>query len=159
MIDGLLIAINPMALATKLLEVARTGITAFKNYFGIKSPSRLFMAMGGHLTSGLALGVAGGAPDAVRSVRRMATGVAAAGAISLAPVQPALARTGGLTPIRPASPALAAAARGGAMGGGPIEIHVHPAPGQSPDEIAEAVMRKLERARGMQARRSFEGDR
>lgn len=159
MMQGLLSMIDPFGLRNRLLDVARNGVNAFKAFFGIKSPSRLFMAMGGHLTSGLALGVAGGAPDAVRSVRRMATGVAAAGAISLAPVQPALARPGGLTPIRPASPALAAAARGGPMGGGPIEIHVHPAPGQSPDEIAEAVMRKLERAKGMQARRSFEGDR
>lgn len=159
MMQGLLSMIDPFGLRNRLLDVARNGVNAFKAFFGIKSPSRLFMAMGGHLTSGLALGVAGGAPDAVRSVRRMASGVAAAGAISLAPVQPAMARPGGLTPIRPASPALAAAARGGPVGGGPIEIHVHPAPGQSPDEIAEAVMRKLERAKGMQARRSFEGDR
>lgn len=159
MMQGLLSMIDPFGLRSRLLDVARNGVNAFKAFFGIKSPSRLFMVMGGHLTSGLALGVAGGAPDAVRSVRRMATGVAAAGAISLAPVQPALARPGGLTPIRPASPALAAAARGGPLGDRPIEIHVHPAPGQSADEIAEAVMRKLERAKGMQARRSFEGDR
>lgn len=159
MMQGLLSMIDPFGLRNRLLDVARNGVNAFKAFFGIKSPSRLFMAMGGHLTSGLALGVAGGAPDAMRSVRRMASGVAAAGAISLAPVQPALARPANLTPIRPASPALAAAARGGPIGGGPIEIHVHAAPGQNADEIAEAVMRKLERARGMQARRSFEGDR
>ena len=46
MMQGLLMALNPMLLVNKLLSIAKTGITAFKNYFGIKSPSRLFMAMG-----------------------------------------------------------------------------------------------------------------
>lgn len=147
------------AVIKAFLDLAGNIGARFGKALGINSPSRVFMAFGHGITDGLTRGVDRTAHLPIRSVGRMATGVAAAGAISLAPVQPAMARPGGLTPIRPASPALAAAARGGPVGGGPIEIHVHPAPGQSPDEIAEAVMRKLERAKGMQARRSFEGDR
>ncbi|MBK6801664.1 phage tail tape measure protein [Novosphingobium sp.] len=100
MISGLLLALNPSALAQRLLQIARNGIVAFKNFFGIKSPSRLFMAMGGHLTGGLALGIDRGGQGPLRAMGKLATGVAGAGAIALA--QPSLAA---LTP----SPASAAA--------------------------------------------------
>lgn len=89
MMDGLLLALNPEALAQRLLQIARNGVTAFKNYFGIKSPSRLFMAMGGHLTGGLALGIDRGGQGPLRAMGKLATGVAGAGAIALA--QPSLA--------------------------------------------------------------------
>ena len=56
MMSGLLMAINPMALAAKLIDVAKNGITAFKAYLGIKSPSRVFMALGNHVTGGLERG-------------------------------------------------------------------------------------------------------
>lgn len=85
--QGLLMAFSPAAMAARLLQVAKTGVTAFKNYFGIKSPSRLMMAMGGHINEGLAIGVnrSGGQP--VRAAARMAAAVAGAGAITLpAPV-------------------------------------------------------------------------
>lgn len=132
MMDGLLMALNPALLANRLLAVARGGITAFKNYFGIKSPSRLMMQMGGHVATGLAMGLDQGRGRPMRSMGRLAAGVAGAGALSLA--GPA-----GAAPAAGTAPA--AAAR-------PIEIHIHQQPGESADELARRVAKLLERRGG-----------
>lgn len=144
MMDGLLLAINPMALAIKLIQMARNGITAFKNYLGIKSPSRLMMQMGGHVATGLAQGIDGGSGKPQRAMSQLAAGVARAGAVSLTPMA-----AGG-----------SGVAKGGPMGGGgSVTIQVYGAPGQSVEQLAEIVMRKLEAAKGVKARSSYEGDR
>lgn len=132
MMDGLLMALNPVLLANRLLAVARGGITAFKNFFGIKSPSRLMMQMGGHVATGLAMGLDQGRGRPIRSMGRLAAGVAGAGALSLA--GPA-----GAAPAAGMAPA--AAAR-------PIEIHIHQQPGESADELARRVAKLLERRGG-----------
>ena len=144
MMQGLLMALNPMLLVNKLLSIAKTGITAFKNYFGIKSPSRLFMAMGAHMTNGLALGIDGGGGRPLASMRRLAgriAGGAAAGAVAATP---------------------AAAATPGAAGASyHYEFHIHAGPGQNAKDIAEEVrkvMEDLDRERRAQARASFRDD-
>jgi len=91
MMNGLLNALNPMLLAHRLLDVARTGMAAFKNYFGIKSPSRLMMEMGGFMTQGLGQGVDRGAHRPLRSMARLATGMA--GALAAGTAGAAHART------------------------------------------------------------------
>ena len=140
MMQGLLLAINPMALAEKLISVARNGITAFKSFLGIKSPSRVFMAMGGYVTEGLAQGIDRGGQAPVRAVGQMAARSAAAGAFAL-------------TPMR-------GKARGGQAGTGasaaPISIHIHGAVGQDVRELAREVRRELEHAQGIRTRRSYE---
>lgn len=144
MMQGLLLAINPMALALKLIDVAKNGITAFKNYLGIKSPSRLMMQMGGHVATGLAQGIDGGSGKPRRAMGQLAAGVARAGAVSLTPMA---AGGGGV-------------GQGGALpGGGSITIQVYGAPGQSVEQLADVVMRKLEAAKGVKGRSSYEGDR
>lgn len=145
MMQGLLAMIDPFGLRNRLLDVARNGIAAFKNFFGIKSPSRLLMQMGGHLTTGLAQGIDQTRNGPLKSMSRMASGVAKAGAISLTPM-PSASRSGG--------------AGGVAAGGqGGITIHVYGAQGQSVDDLAQAVIRKLEAAQGVRARSSYLGDR
>lgn len=141
MMQGLLMAINPMALAWKLVQLAKNGVTAFKQYFGIKSPSRLFMAMGGHLTGGLERGIDKGRHGPVRAIGRMATGVAAAGSMSLTPMAAAARPGGGSVP---------------AGGSAPITIHVHGTPGMSVDDLADAVHRKLDRQKAQRGRSSYE---
>ena len=141
MMQGLLMTINPMALAWKLLTVAKNGVRAFKDYLGIKSPSRLFMEMGGHVAGGLERGIDRGRRGPVRAMGRMAGGVAAAGAISLTPMHAA---------ARPA------AATSAVSGFGAIEIHVHAGPGMSVVELAETVIRKLDREKARQSRRVME---
>lgn len=144
MMQGLLLAINPMALAGKLLEVARNGITAFKNYFGIKSPSRLFMQMGGHLTDGLAIGIDRNRHAPSRAIGRMATGVMAAGSMSLTPMA-AAARPGTAGP--------------GAASGDRYEIHIHQQPGEDADALVRRIMAEIDKARARKSRSGYGDDR
>ncbi|MEN7535879.1 phage tail tape measure protein [Aurantiacibacter flavus] len=138
MMTGLLSAINPLALAERLLNVARLGVKAFKDYFGIRSPSRLMIGMGGYLNEGLARGIDGTSGAPVRAARSMARGVAGA---SLA------------------SASLAMAGGSGGTGGGPVTVNapitIHAATGQSPQDIAQAVATELERRAAAARRSSF----
>ncbi len=137
MMDGLLMAINPLALANKLLLVAKTGITAFKNYLGIKSPSRLMMQMGDHMNTGLRLGLDQGRGTPVRAMGRMAGAVAGAGAMALSP---AAARAPAATAAAPMNK---------------VEIHVHQQPGEDANALAERVARLVEQAQRGKDMRSF----
>lgn len=131
MMSGLLTFITPGALVSRLLAVAKSGITAFKNYFGIKSPSRLMMGMGGYITEGLASGIDRGSGSPISAAKSMAKGVAGA---SMASASLAMAATGG----------------GGGGGGasisiGQMTITVQAAPGQSPQDIAQAVAAEFQK--------------
>lgn len=148
MMDGLLLAINPMALGVKLISMAKNGITAFKNYLGIKSPSRLMMQMGGHLSTGLGMGIDRGTGGPVRAMGRMAGAVAGAGALSLTPAAasiPASAKP-------PAGAGVAAPA--------PVVNHFHimQAPGEDANALAERVARLVEQAQRGRALRSMQDD-
>ncbi len=139
MMDGLLTMLTPGALAKRMVTIAKAGITAFKDFFGIKSPSRLMMGMGGHITDGLAAGIERGKGTATRAARAMATGVAGASMVS--------ASVAGAT---------GAAGNGGSpVSFGPVEIHIHAAPGMSAEDIAEAVQRKLEELAEARRRSGF----
>lgn len=129
MMDGLLLMLNPARLAARLLEIARAGMSAFKNYFGIKSPSRLFMEMGGHMTAGLAIGVDRGGAKPLRSLSRLAGGMAGAAALSLS------------------GPALAGAPRTAPASSGPASytIHIHQQPGEDAGALAQRVVELIDR--------------
>lgn len=142
MMDGLLMAINPGALALKLISVAKNGVNAFKNYFGIKSPSRLMAQMGGHISTGLGMGIDGGRGGPVRAMGRMAGAVAGAGALSLSP---AAAR----------APAAAGAAASASVVN---HFHITQAPGEDANALAERVAQLVERAHRSQKLRSFGDD-
>lgn len=62
--------------------IARQMKTWFADVLKIRSPSRVFMEMGGNITDGLAIGIDRGARGPLRSIRTVATGLAAAGAPS-----------------------------------------------------------------------------
>lgn len=143
MMVGLLSAINPMALGAKLIQMAKNGITAFKNYLGIKSPSRVFMALGAHTAEGLARGIDRGGRRAVGSMSRLAAGVTAAGAMSLTPVAAAAS----------ASPAAQSAAAGFSL-----TLNIYQQPGESAEEFADRVVALIERKAGIKARRSYEDE-
>lgn len=143
MMQGLLLALNPVALVNKLVSIAKAGITAFKNFFGIKSPSRLMMGMGGFITEGLARGIDRGGGTAINAARSMAKGVAGA---SMASASLAMAATGG-----------AGSGTGAAsVQIGSITISVQAAPGQSPEQIAKAVAAEFDKrtSQAAAARRS-----
>lgn len=127
----------------------------FAAALGIKSPSRVFMAMGGHITDGLRLGIDGGRGGAAQAARRMAIGVASAGALSLSPsIATATPRLAPAASIQPA----ARAANSMPAAGGPIVIHVHAAPGMDVKDLARQVRRELEAAQGVAARSRYDTD-
>jgi hypothetical protein len=136
MMEGLLTMLDPSRLVTRLLQVARSGVTAFKNYFGIKSPSRLMMEMGAHIATGLGHGIDGNARQPLRAMDRMAARVAGAGALALA--GPTLGGTSDAAGARSgtARPAPAAA---------PITIQIFQQPGEDAHALADRVMQLLER--------------
>ena len=141
MISGLLSSINPMALAWRLIKVAKNGILSIMKVLDINSPSRVFMALGNHVTSGLERGIDRGRDGPARATRRMAAGVMAAGAMTLSPV----GASG-----RPAQGAPASAAATG-----PITIHVHASPGMDVKDLAREVRRELENAQARHGRSSY----
>jgi len=147
MMDGLLLAINPMALGKKLIEMASNGITAFKNFLGIKSPSRVFMALGQFTTEGLAQGIDRGGRRPVGAMKGLAASVAAAGAFTLGP-SAAAGR-----PVASAAPVAAgSAAAGGAFS---VTININQQPGEDADALAERVARKIEQLSARAARSSY----
>lgn len=140
MMQGLLMDLNPALLVNRLTAIAKAGATAFKNYFGIKSPSRLMMAMGGHIASGLGVGMDQHAHRPKAAMKRIAAAVAGAGALSLAPAASARAPS--------AAP----------RAGGNIEIHIHQLPGEDAGDLARRVMELIERAKRGSGLSSFQDD-
>lgn len=112
----------------------------FKARLGIRSPSRVFAGYGGHLMTGLANGIDGGADGPVQRIGKLSRQLTAALAIGAATAGPAAAggTTGG------------AAAGGAAAPAGQVvqyvEIKIMAAPGQSSADIAKAVADELAKA-------------
>lgn len=148
-IQGLISGIlgNPMGVFNALKRIVGIGIDKIKAFLGIKSPSRLFMALGGHVSAGMALGIDGGRGRAIQSAQRLAQGIAQGG-------MPRLAAAG--APIRSA----AGASSGGAAGFGaaPVTIHIYQQPGQDAKDMARQVIVEIERAQGVRKRSSYEDD-
>jgi len=151
MMDGLVNGISSKIAAIKDMITGIGGKVAgwFKQVLGIHSPSRVFMAMGGYITEGLARGIDRGSGSPVDAARSMAKGVAGA---SLASASLAMAATGG--------------GAGSATGAatvhiGSVAITVKAAPGQSPQDIAQAVadeFRKLADSTAAAKRSAFTDD-
>lgn len=138
MMDGLLLAINPMALGAKLIQVAKNGIAAFKSYLGIKSPSRVFMGLGEDTAAGMAVGLQRGEKGVLGAAGRMATGMVTASSLAAAPVAAA---------VGPAS--------GGGGSGFAVSITINQQPGEDADALAERVARKIEQLAARAARSSY----
>lgn len=148
-IDGLVAGITaaPGKIWAALKNIISGAWTSAKDFLGINSPSRLFMAMGGGISQGLAVGIDRGGRQPMGSMKRLAAGVAAAGAMSLAP---AYAATG------------APGSRGPGPGGGGdtwhVTIKVVARDGQSAQDIAREVKRELDRLQDSRRRTSFDDD-
>ncbi|MCB5423945.1 phage tail tape measure protein [Altererythrobacter sp. CC-YST694] len=131
---GLLNGLDPLGLRHRLLDIAKSGLTAFKNFFGIKSPSRLMMLQGSFITQGLASGIERGGDGPVQASRAMAGDVAMA---AMRPRNLPLA----LSPMRGAAPAAA----NNNFTFGPGAITIKAAPGQSAANIADEVVAEFRR--------------
>lgn len=148
-IDGLVAGIRaaPGKIWAALKSIISGAWTNAKDFLGIASPSRQFAAMGGHISQGLALGIDRGGRQPLGSMNRLAAGVAAAGALSLAP---AYASGGGI------------GVRGSGPGGGGdtwhVTINIKAREGQDAAELAREVKRELEKLQDTKLRSSFDDD-
>ena len=126
-----------------LKGVVMGGVNRVKNFLGIKSPSRLFMAIGGHTSEGMAVGIDRGRKRVLNAAGRLASGAAAAGAIAM-------------------SPSLASAAPGGqagtganAGGGLQVTIQVYQQPGEDGEALASRIADILKRQASVAARSNY----
>ena len=139
MIMGLIAGLSPAPVIGHVFSLAQKVISAFRKPTKINSPSRVFMEMGGFLTQGLSLGIAGGTAQPLRAMGQMARRVAGAGALSLAgpslapSAMPGFARAGPQGASARAAPAA------------PISIHIHQQPGEDAEALARRVMQLIER--------------
>ena len=124
-------------------NIADGAVGAVKTTLGIQSPSRVMMALGGHATEGLRLGLAGGEGGVLAQMSGLASRLAsplAAGVIGVS-----AAMSGG-----------AALAAGGAGAGGyaaPITINITVNGNADPQAIAPEVEAAVRRALAQQASR------
>lgn len=81
MVAGLVRGIKaaPGAVSDALKSVVSSGVTNVKSYLGIKSPSRLFMQMGGYVSEGFALGITNAKSKVDQAMRGLGTGLDIAG--------------------------------------------------------------------------------
>jgi len=130
------------ALKDTIVGAAKAAVGWFKQVLGIKSPSRVFAALGGFTMAGLAQGLSKGERQPLDQIKASAARLTAAMAIGVAgPV--AAAPAGGVPSAAAHAPAAASAAA--------ITINIYPPPGADPVAIARAVEEALRR-RDAQAR-------
>ncbi|WP_018250795.1 phage tail tape measure protein [Sphingomonas melonis] len=139
---GLLGGLDPNIVFARIRGIAQGAIRIFKSVMGIHSPSRVFASLGGYLMDGLSNGIADGERQPVARLhglsRRMTSAIAAGTLVAgvAAPAGAAGARAGGrgeAQASRSAAPT-------------PITIHVHGAPGQNEQTLAQAVAREVAKA-------------
>jgi TP901 family phage tail tape measure protein len=153
MIMGMISGITGMlgALKSTIVNAASSAANWFKQKLGIHSPSRVFMAFGGHIADGLAIGIQRGASEPIKRVHRLSRDVAAAMVIGVA--APAVASAG-------IAGGASKGGAGGAFGGGGdrYEIHLHAAPGMSEDQLIaklEQKLREIAAGKAARARKSY----
>jgi hypothetical protein len=91
MIEGLLTALNPMRLVQHIMGLGGKAVAALKTVLGIKSPSRVFAAIGGHMMAGLHQGLDSGAGGPLRRLSGIGNQMTAAMAGSALMAMPAAA--------------------------------------------------------------------
>jgi TP901 family phage tail tape measure protein len=150
LMDGLVGGITSRLAAVKaaIVGVADSTVGWFKDKLGIKSPSRVFMAAGGYLGEGAAIGIR----RSTDLVRKASVGMAAAATIGMAGAAPRIDQR---PPLSSAQQAPAAA-----LGGDNITIQIHAAPGMDLQALARAVSAELDKRDRAKAasRRSSLGD-
>ena len=87
------IASGAAAIRNLVLDIAKGAEQAIKNFFGIKSPSRLMMKYGRYISEGLAIGIEDGGSKAVSAMLDVSRGITAAAPM---PIASAASATGGI---------------------------------------------------------------
>lgn len=160
LISGLIKGIKDMAGMAKdaIAGVGENVTNWFKDKLGIRSPSRVFQALGADTVEGLNVGLASNGNRAVRQISQISAQIVAAGAITLSG---AAVADGLQFDTRPSiAPSALVAPAAAPVQHSTIEINVYAAPGMDEAQLAAAVRRELEAAQRNEAvrRRSTFGD-
>jgi|TARA_R110002049_G_scaffold14166_1_gene60166 TP901 family phage tail tape measure protein len=146
LVNGILSA--PGRVWNALKSVVMGGINGIKNFLGIKSPSRLFMQLGGHMTDGMAIGLDRGGKRPIESLKRVGRQMAVAGSMAaLAPVTAGAATAGG-----------PGAGQGAGRAGDEYHFHIKQLPGEDAEALAERIMELIKRKKGISGRSDYEDD-
>ncbi|MES2905027.1 MAG: phage tail tape measure protein [Pseudomonadota bacterium] len=134
-VDGLVAGIRaaPGRVWDALKSIVLAGITNIRAFLGIASPSRLFMQMGGFMTDGLAIGLDDGASRPLRSMQRLATGVASGMAVAASPFAVAAQPASGQRTQSAAAPA------------GNYTFNIYQQAGESAEDLAKRIADILRR--------------
>jgi TP901 family phage tail tape measure protein len=116
--------------------MAQSAVDWFKAKLGIHSPSRVFMALGGHMMTGLANGIGEAEHAPIARLEKLSRRVV--GAVSTGLTVPAMAAGTAQAPPSSAGTFSPAALSS-------VTIQIYPTPQQSPQDIARAVAAELDR--------------
>lgn len=149
MLEGLLSMLSPSRLIGHIVGMAKSAIGAFKGVLGIKSPSRVFAEMGGHLVGGLTMGIDRGSEGPLGRTRRLAGELAAAMAVSAA-VPVGVSSMASAVAAGPTSGSRGSGAGGGLGGAGVsqifnVTIQIAQQPGQDAAALAREVKDIIDR--------------
>nr|WP_269750390.1 phage tail tape measure protein [Novosphingopyxis sp. YJ-S2-01] len=136
-------------LKNRIVQTAANIKNWFADKLGIRSPSRVFMALGGHVMSGLDRGLDRGEGKPLGRIRDLAAGMTAALAVGTA--TPALSAGGA---------GVGAAARSAAAPVSPT-FNIYQQPGQSVEDLAkeiEKILARLARQQAANDRSSYRDD-
>ena len=73
LVEGLIEGLTPFKFVDAMIDLAQVGIAAFRGENKVHSPSKVYSALGGFITLGVAQGVTQQAPRAQASIMRMAS--------------------------------------------------------------------------------------
>ncbi len=118
------------------VSMAKSLSTGFAKASEIKSPSRVFMALGGHIVGGLNKGLDGAASQPVSRLQQLSQNMAKAIAVGTAVPAMAMASPGTGSAAGSASSASASSVR-------KYEIHLHAAPGMDEAKMMDMLERKI----------------
>lgn len=141
LIDGVLGMLSK--LKSTVTDVASKAAGWFKDVLGIRSPSRVFMAFGGHTMGGLALGIEQARNRPIEALGKV--GAAMTGALAIGAGSPAIAGTGsgpGSVPIA----------------GDIFNLTINTTPGMDVKAIADEVLKAIQKAQDSKRRSGFRDD-
>ena len=160
LLQGLLLALNPAALVQHVIRLGGVIVGALRNVLGIKSPSRVFAAIGGHMMAGLTMGLDGGVDGPMQRLRRAGAQLAGVTALSIAPnaavaVQP-------VAPINAPAPPPGGGGSGGPprppSSGDTYHFTINAGPGVDAEEVADRVIKKIDDRQRANQRSSYQDD-